>query len=99
VRACINSATTKPVRPDLVAVGGPAEDAVISSLQPSAFPGWTEVSGDDRYSTAAKLASTFGYMHQTVGLATGNTWPDALAGGAIAAAHNAPLLLSNGATF
>lgn len=98
VHAYITNALTKPVRPALVAVGAQAEDAVMV-LQVNTFSGWTEVAGNDRYETAADLASAFGRMHQTVALATGDTWPDALAGGAIAAAHDAPLLLSQGTTI
>jgi putative cell wall-binding protein len=97
VHAYIKAALTKPVTPSLVAVGGQAGNAVLG-LENEPFSGWTEVAGKDRYETAAELASAFGRMHQTVGLATGDTWPDALAGGAIAAAHNAPLLLSEGST-
>ena len=98
VHAYITAALAKPVSPAMVVVGQQAGNAALN-LPIESFSTWNEAIGRDRYETAADLASVFGNMHQTVGLATGNTWPDALAGGAIAAAHNAPLLLSNGSAF
>ena len=97
VRAYLTATLTKPVVPSVLAVGGPA-DGAENSLNGLPFADLSQVGGADRYDTAARLAAVFGGMQQTVGLATGNTWPDALAGGAIAAAHGAPLLLSNGST-
>lgn len=50
-------------------------------------------SGSDRYGTAAALVSEAVDRADTVLLATGTDFPDALAGGAAAAALDAPLLL------
>jgi putative cell wall-binding protein len=84
-------------RPSVTLVGGPAANA-LAGRESTDFASWNEVIGKDRYETAAMLASTVGNAHQSVALATGSAWPDALAGGAVAAAHNAPLLLSDGPT-
>jgi len=52
------------------------------------------VSGPDRYATAAALSATaFPNGAEQVYLATGLTFPDALAGGAAAAAQGVPILL------
>ena len=60
------------------------------------------VAGPDRVGTAAAVARTF-FMGPTAphiaGLAVGNNWPDALAGGALLGAHSAPLLLADGNTI
>lgn len=98
VKSYIMGWLANPVRPAMVAVGMQAGNAV-GGLPVQAFSSWSEPGGSDRYETAAQLASIFGNTHQTVGLATGQSWPDALAGGAIAAAHNAPLLLSDGSVI
>ncbi|MEZ0106246.1 putative cell wall-binding protein [Catenulispora sp. EB89] len=97
VRTYLTASLTKPVIPSVLAVGGPADNAE-NSLNGLPFTDLAQVGGIDRYDTAARLAAEYGSTQQVVGLATGNTWPDALAGGAIAAAHGAPLLLSNGPT-
>jgi len=52
------------------------------------------VAGSDRYATADALASTFHPSASTVVIATGTTFPDALAGSALAAHLGAPLVLS-----
>lgn len=60
------------------------------------------VAGPDRYATAAVVARTFftgPTTPHTLGLAVGNNWPDALAGGALLGAHTAPLLLAAGASL
>jgi hypothetical protein len=54
-----------------------------------------QVAGSDRFQTAADLLSFFG-LGRTVGLATGNSWADALAGGAVAGSHGGGLVLANG---
>ncbi|MFC4016771.1 cell wall-binding repeat-containing protein [Micromonospora sp. GCM10011542] len=52
--------------------------------------------GTDRYETAALVAWVFfgGFNH--IGVATGGNWPDALAGGALMASLDAPLVLAPG---
>jgi putative cell wall-binding protein len=72
------------------AIGGPAAAA---DQQANA------IVGTDRYATAAAVATRFFPAPATVGIATGATFPDALAGGAQLAMFDAPLLLSAPATI
>lgn len=69
----------------VVAVGGPAARAV---------PGAEPIVGTNRYATAVLLAQTYFDGFESVGLATGENFPDALAGGAHIARHGGPLLLT-----
>ena len=68
------------------AVGGPAA---------AADPAAVALSGSDRYATAAKVATTFFSAPTTVGVATGENFPDALSGGAFLAHLGAPLVLAD----
>ncbi len=68
------------------AVGGPAA---------AADPAAVALSGSDRYATAAKVATTFFSGPTTVGVATGENFPDALSGGAFLAHLGAPLVLAD----
>lgn len=55
------------------------------------------IAGENRYATAQRLAeATFPEGADTVMVATGEQFPDALAGGPLAAAQRAPLLLTRG---
>jgi putative cell wall-binding protein len=72
------------------AIGGPA-----ASADPTATP----VVGSDRYDTAAKVAQTFFAGPDSVGIASGTNYPDALAGGATMGGNGGPLLLSDPATL
>lgn len=67
------------------AIGGPAAIA-----DPHAIA----LLGADRFATAAAVATKFFPSPATIGIATGATFPDALAGGAQLALIGAPLLLS-----
>ena len=83
----------------LVVLGGPVAvpDAVVSAAVADAggAPA-TRLAGGDRYATAAAVsAATFSSGVATVYLATGLTFPDALAGSAAAGGHG-PVLLSDG---
>ena len=54
----------------------------------------SRLAGPDRYATAATIsASHFGANVPVVYIATGENFPDSLAGGPVAAANNGPLLL------
>ena len=66
------------------AVGGPA-----AAADPSA----NAVVGGDRYDTAAQVADLFFVTPQSVGLASGERFPDAVTGGAFIARLGGPLLL------
>lgn len=67
------------------AVGGPAAKADSTA---------TAIVGVDRYVTAADLATRFFAAPTLAGVATGTTFPDALAGSAQLAHADAPLLLA-----
>ena len=67
------------------ALGGPAA---------TADPGATSLAGADRYATAVLVAKEFFAEPTVIGLASGLTFPDALAGGANIAAHSGPMLLA-----
>jgi putative cell wall-binding protein len=76
-------------------VGGPAavSDAVVTALRTRA-PVVRRISGTDRYRTALAVTSlAFPAKVDTVFVATGRTYPDALSAGSAAAATGSPLLL------
>jgi putative cell wall-binding protein len=54
------------------------------------------IGGQDRYETALAAAKYFNEAGGSLCLATGNNFPDALAGSVYAAKHNAPILLVDG---
>lgn len=70
---------------NVVAVGGPAAQAL---------PNVDAVVGETRYDTAAMLAGRYFDEIESVGLATGENFPDALAGGSHVSAKGGPLLLT-----
>jgi len=58
----------------------------------------TRLAGPNRYATAvavAEFAQTVGMSYGYVGVASGVSFPDALAGGVVVARHNGVLLLTN----
>lgn len=65
---------------------------IVSDCGPFDAPRIVRRSGNDRYATAAALVATVPTA-DTVVIATGQDFPDALAGGAAAAALGGPLLL------
>ena len=80
-----------------MAVGGPAAKAAQGYYD-------TSVVGKNRYDTAAKLATWFDEPKTRTfptyaGVASGVTFPDALAGGAELGALGGPLLLTNPTTL
>jgi hypothetical protein len=60
-----------------------------------ADPGALNVSGADAFATSAAVASRFFPAATTFGVATGATFPDALAGGGYMGTVNGPMLLVN----
>lgn len=74
-------------------LGGPAAvpDSVVASLD--AIVPTTRIAGSDRYSTAAAIAQGAFASADTVYVATGVNFPDALAGVPAAAGDAAPILL------
>jgi glucose/arabinose dehydrogenase/putative cell wall-binding protein len=78
-------------------VGGPGvvSDGVLSALSAYTSGPVTRISGADRYQTAAAIsAATFPPGVSTVYVATGATFPDALAAAAAAAHFDGPVLLT-----
>ena len=77
--------------------GGPrpvANALVVTHSYP--FDHSTQIGGRDRYETAAKIAiQSFPDGADTVVIAKGHDYPDALAGGPLAALLDAPLLLTD----
>lgn len=84
----------------IVILGGPAavSERVESSLQLYALPGRvTRLAGPDRYATSVAVSeATFPDGATRAYLATGRNFPDALAGGPVAANGPGPLLLVPG---
>jgi putative cell wall-binding protein len=81
----------------IVVVGGPAAvaDEVVTELGAVTGAEVRRLSGDTRYDTAAAAAAaTFPDGVDTVYLATGAMFPDALTGGAVAVQDGAALLLT-----
>lgn len=80
---------------EITVVGGPAavQDVVLESITQATGITPTRLSGPDRYATAASASQAFP-GGGPVYLASGVTFPDALAGGAAAAAAGGPLLLT-----
>jgi putative cell wall-binding protein len=83
----------------IVVVGGPS---AIGGTVLAALDGYTagsvqRLAGADRYGTAAAVAdAAFPGLRPRLVLATGLNFPDALAGGPIAAVNGGPLLLAKG---
>jgi SpoIID/LytB domain protein len=74
---------------------GSVSDAVKTALKPYATTGTVDrLGGGDRFGTAAAVAHTYPAGIDTVYLASGLAFPDALAGAAAAAATQAPVLLT-----
>jgi cell wall-associated NlpC family hydrolase len=86
----------------LIVLGGPAAvpDTVVSAAVTAAHGApATRLSGADRYATAAAVsAATFPPGVATAYVATGLSFPDALAGSAAAGGHG-PVLLASGDTL
>lgn len=80
---------------EVVVLGGPSvvTDAAAQQAGAAAGASVVRVAGDDRYATAADLADYFP-ASSTVYLASGENFPDALVGAALAARTDSPLLLT-----
>lgn len=81
----------------IVVVGGPGavSETVADQLTGYAVSGVVErVGGSDRYRVAANMAALYPADVPVVYLASGQDYPDALAGAALAARQGAPLLIT-----
>jgi len=77
----------------LAVAAAPVVAAVLAP--PSSAATTARFGGDDRWETAAEVSAfAFGDGADTVYIASGETYPDALAGGAAAAAEGGPVLLT-----
>lgn len=85
----------------IVVVGGTAtvSDTVVEQLRPLATSGSVaRYAGADRYATAARVAAEYPTA-ATVYVASGQTFPDALAGAAAAGRDGVPILLTRSDTL
>lgn len=75
-------------------VGG---TGVLDGSLDKSLPNSIRLSGSDRYATNLAVNNEFasGLNFDTVYLATGNSFPDALSGSALAAKNNAPIILTD----
>ncbi|MEE8601396.1 cell wall-binding repeat-containing protein [Euzebya tangerina] len=84
---------------DAIVVGGPAVlDLAVEEQLVAAGLDVVRVFGENRFETAAALTSVVPQA-ESVLLATGEAFPDALSGGPIGAARGAPLLLTGSQTL
>lgn len=81
---------------EVVVVGGASavSDSVLRAIEAATGAQVRRLSGVSRFDTAAQLSRSFGEGVGTVYVATGRSFPDALAGGAAAAHKGSPILLS-----
>lgn len=81
-------------------LGGPGvvSDAVAAQLDGYTTGPVHRLWGPDRYATAAAVARGF-FASQPAFVATGQNFPDALAGGAVAGSQGVPVLLARGSPF
>lgn len=79
----------------VIVVGGSAviPDDMVTHLDSCTTDGVQRIAGSDRYETAAAIAGEWASA-DTVFLATGLNYPDALGGGPVAALNDAPILLT-----
>ncbi|MFX0537915.1 cell wall-binding repeat-containing protein [Ornithinimicrobium sp. Y1847] len=85
--------------PEVHVIGG---SGAISDAVYEAAGASERIAGKDRYATSAAVADRFGYDSENPApaafVATGLDYPDALAGSALAAMHNVPVVLSRTAS-
>ena len=81
---------------EIVVVGGNAvvPDAIYDNLEACTNGAVVRVAGRDRYATAAAIAKDWASA-DTVFLATGRNYPDALGAGPVASLVNSPILLTD----
>ncbi|MEA3502856.1 MAG: cell wall-binding repeat-containing protein [Actinomycetota bacterium] len=80
---------------EIVVIGGSAAvpDGIVERLASCTAGGVVRIAGADRYATAASMANEWDGA-DTVFLATGLNYPDALGGGPVASLTDAPILLT-----
>lgn len=87
----------RPGRISVVGSAGVISEGVLTALNAYTAGGVRRISGPDRYATAAQIsADAFSPGVGVAYVALGTNFPDALAGGAAAAAQRGPVLLTRG---
>ncbi len=86
--------TLKPSRVVVVGGGGAIRPAVLQQVRALTTAPVSRVGGADRYRTAGNLARQYGTAVPVVYVATGSSYPDALAGAARAGFNDGPVLLT-----
>lgn len=81
-------------QPDIELVGGTAAVSASTAKALEEFGAVRRTGGADRYATAALISRRFLPAKAGVALASGANFPDALAGGVLAAARGFPVLLA-----
>ena len=92
-------AAIKPAKVYIIGGQGVISPAVadqVAQLTGLAQANIVRIGGADRYETSLAVAQYFNFAGQNVCVATGNNFPDALAGSAYAANFNAPIILADG---
>ncbi|MCA1571731.1 MAG: cell wall-binding repeat-containing protein [Chloroflexi bacterium] len=88
-------ARLRPGRIVVLGSAGAVSETVVSALRSLTAGGVTRLAGADRYATAAAISrATYAAGVGVAYVATGTTFPDALAGAAAAGKQGAPLLLT-----
>lgn len=90
-----SAALTRHAPGRVIVLGGRGviSDAVLRSAAAASGAATTRLAGSNRFATATAIAATLGPV-ETIYLATGLDFPDALAAGPLAAADGAPILLT-----
>ncbi len=87
----------KPAHITVLGGSGVVSDGVMNELAAyatGADPSVTRISGPDRYASSAQVAAQFSSTVPSTMLASGENFPDALAGAALAGTWGVPLLLT-----
>jgi putative cell wall-binding protein len=90
-------AAIKPSKVYIIGLEGAISEAVESQAAEISGLGAKDIiriGGADRYATSLAIAEYFNLGSQAVCIATGNDFPDALAGSVYAAKHKAPIILT-----
>lgn len=89
-------AEIKPIRAYIIGLQGVISTTVEDQITELAKESIIRIGGTDRYETSAAVAKYFNLSGQKVCIATGNNFPDALAGSVYAGNNNAPIILVDG---
>ncbi len=89
----LTSGTTMPAATAAYLVAHPSTRYAIGGPAAKADPGAQKFVGADRYATSVLVAQRFFQAPISVGLASGQTFPDALSGGVVASLYTGPMIL------